>query len=186
MARVPYLSKNDVAAGDQDLLARNLNLYNAVVHSPAGARAFAAPALYVRHDSPLDARLRELAIIQVGYHSSTRYEYAHHIEIGRNVGLSDADILAIAAETSGLPSHLNPLESAVLSAARELVDGTMLSDDVYAALSKELSSALIVDLVITICTYCGVVRLLGALQIDLEPEYEDLLEQFPLPGATNG
>ena len=32
-----------------------------------------------------------------------------------------------------------------------------------------------------IATYNGVVRVLGALEIDLEPGYESYLERFPLP-----
>lgn len=181
MARVPYLSPEDLAPSDRELLARNLNLYRAIAHSPDGARAFAAPALYVRHHSPLDPRLRELAIIQVGYSSKARYEYAHHIEIGRSVGLSDDDIRAIAIESVGGQSHLPRLERAVLTAARELVASPALSDSVYSELGESLNPQLIIDLIISICTYCGVVRLLGALEIDLEPGYEHLLDEFPLP-----
>jgi alkylhydroperoxidase family enzyme len=181
MARVSYLTPEDLAPADRELLARNLNLYRAIAHSPDGARAFAAPALYVRHHSPLDPRLRELAIIQVGYSSKARYEYAHHIEIGRTVGLSDEDIRAIAVESSGGKSHLTILERAVLTAARELVASPTLSDPVYSKLSELLDPQRIIDLIIAICTYCGVVRLLGALEIDLEPDYAHLLDEFPLP-----
>ena len=40
MARIPYLDKSDLSAENQDLLARNINLVRALVHSPDGARAF--------------------------------------------------------------------------------------------------------------------------------------------------
>ena len=67
MARVPYLTKSDLSADDQDLLARDLNLYRAIVNSPGGARSFSGLGRYIRFGSPLDPRLRELAILQVGY-----------------------------------------------------------------------------------------------------------------------
>lgn len=181
MARLPYLNADDLAPEDRELLERNLNLYKIVAHSPDGARAFAAPALYIRHHSQLDPRLRELAIIQIGYQSGVVYEYAHHIEIGRNVGLSDDDIRAVATESAGGTTHLSAIERAVLAAARELAAQPALSDTVFAELAKELDGERIVDLIISISTYCGVVRLLGALQIDLEPGYEKLLAEFPLP-----
>ena len=180
MARLPYLDADDLAPEDRELLARNLNLYKIVAHSPDGARAFAAPALYVRHHSKLDPRLRELAIIQIGYQSGVSYEYAHHIEIGRDAGLSDDDIRAIATESAGGTTHLSPIERAVLLAARELAEKPTLSDAVFAKLSRELDAERIIDLIISISTYCGVVRLLGALEIDLEPDYEHLLGEFPL------
>ena len=49
MARVPYLDKPDVAAEHHDLLARNINLYRALVHSPNGARSFQELGLFIRH-----------------------------------------------------------------------------------------------------------------------------------------
>jgi len=181
MARIPYLTAADLASEDRELLSRDLNLYYALANSPAGARAFAAPALYVRHDSPLDPRLRELAILQVGYLTGVRYEYAHHVEIGLQAGLSPDDIRAVALDTAGLPSHLEPLELAVLAAARELVAGPELSDLCFANLSAELDTRCVLDLIIVISVYCGVVRLLGALQIDLEEPYEHYLSEYPLP-----
>ena len=181
MARVRYLSEADLAPEHHDLLARKLNLYRALAHSPAGARGFSAGALYVRHHSKLDPRLRELAIIQIGYLTRTQYEYAHHLEIGRANGVTDHDFRAIALATAGQPTALTELDSAVLSAARELTAEPSLSDQTFATLRKYLDEERVVDLIITIATYCGVVRLLGALKIDLEVGYEDLLKEFPLP-----
>ena len=166
---------------DRELLARKLNLYRALAHSPDGARSFAAPALYVRHRSRLDPRLRELAIIQIGYVTRTNYEYAHHIEIGRTFGVTDEDLRAIALETAAKPTTLGPLERAVLAAARELAAHPKLSDQTFTILRAHLDEARIVDLIISIATYCGVVRLLGALEIDLEDGYDKLLAEFPLP-----
>ena len=39
MARLPYLDRSDLPPEHQDLLARNINLLSALVHSPNGARA---------------------------------------------------------------------------------------------------------------------------------------------------
>ncbi len=181
MARLRYLSEADLAPEDRELLARNMNLYRALAHSPAGARSLRTPALYVRHHSKLDARLRELAILQVGFVARAPYEYAHHIEIGRSFGVTDDDLRAIAQETAGLPTDLPVLDRAVLRAARELSAQPKLEDETFALLRAALDEERIVDLVIAIALYCGVVRVLGALEIDLEPDYARLLQDFPLP-----
>jgi alkylhydroperoxidase family enzyme len=47
--------------------------------------------------------------------------------------------------------------------------------------AEHLSEAHIVDLTMVIAFYNGVVRLLGALEIDVEPEYAPELEKHPLP-----
>ena len=72
MARVPYLDRKDVKPEHQDLLARNINLYRALVHSPDGLRSFSALGHFIRHTSRLDPRLRELAILQVSAISRAR------------------------------------------------------------------------------------------------------------------
>jgi alkylhydroperoxidase family enzyme len=181
MARLPYLDKSDLAPENQDLLARNINLVRALVHSPDGARAFGALAAFIRFKSRLDPRLRELAILQVGYLTRSPYEYSHHVKIGRESGVSDGDLRALAQETAGRPSTLEPLAKAVLRAAREMTRDLAISEATFAALRAELDNERLVDLVMTIAVYNGVVRLLATLRIDVEPEYQRYLEEFPLP-----
>lgn len=181
MARVPYLTEDDLAPQDRDLLARKLNLYRALANSPDTARAFQALGMHIRFHNKLDPRLRELAILQVGYLTRAPYEWAHHIELGRGFGVTDADIHALMAETRGEATTLPALDRAVLRAARELVAGTQVTDATYAELRGALGHERLVDLVVSIAFYCAVVRVLGALQIDLEPESQGTLEAFPLP-----
>ena len=181
MARVPYLNSADLAPENRDLLSRNINLYRALVHSPEGMRSFLELARYIRFRSKIDPRLREMAILQVGYLTKSEYEYSHHVKIGREFGVTDADIRAIVADTHGEPTALPALERTILKAARELTAQPSLSDQTYAALKAELGSAQIIDLIMTISFYCGVVRMLAALQIDVEDDYLHYLEEFPLP-----
>jgi alkylhydroperoxidase family enzyme len=180
MARVPYLDSADLAPEHRDLLARNINLYRAMVHSPDGARAFSGLGQFIRFKSRLDPRLREMAILQVGYVTRSVYEYTHHIKIGRDFGVSDDDIRAIAAETGGRPTALDPLAKAVLRAAREMTEGLAMSDETFAALQERLDHERLTDLVLIIAFYNAVVRFLATMQIDNEPEYQRLLAEFPL------
>ncbi len=181
MARIPYLSESDVEEADRGLLARGLNLYYALVHSPGTAQRLADLALHLRHRSKLDPRLRELAILQVGYTTRTAYEWAHHVEIGLAAGLSGDDVRAIARETRGEATHLAALERAVLAAARDLARGPAIADDTYATLARALDPERLVDLVVVTSLYCGVARILGSLRIDLEEPYRKILADFPLP-----
>ena len=182
MARVPYLEQADLAPQNRDLLARNINLYRALVNSPDAARSFSGLGRYIRFHSRLDPRLREMAILQVGYATRSPYEYSHHIKIGREFGVKDEDIRAIEAETKGQATDLPALARAVLRAARELTAQPNLSDATFAELKKGLNNEQLVDLLLTISFYCCVVRLLAALQIDVEEDYMQYLREFPLPG----
>ncbi|MEO8630674.1 MAG: carboxymuconolactone decarboxylase family protein [Betaproteobacteria bacterium] len=181
MARVPYLDAADLAPENRDLLARKVNIYRAMAHSPDGTRAFLTLAQYIRFHSKIDPRLRELAILQVGYAARSPYEYSHHIKIGREFGVTDDDIRAMEAESKGESTDLAPLAKAVLRAARELTAQPSLSDATLAELRKGMDAGQLVDLLMTISFYTGVVRMLGALQIDVEDDYRQYLETFPLP-----
>lgn len=180
MARFKYLDKEDLLPEHQDLI-RDINLTRLLVHSPNAARASRSTAMFIRHGSKLDPRLREMAIMQVGYVARSIYEYAHHVEIGLGVGVSEADIRAIADDTAGKPTALEPLAKAVLKAARELALDVKLSDETFAVLRQHFDNERLIDLFMAICSYCATVRMLAALQIDLEPEYQQYLDRFPLP-----
>ena len=181
MARVPYLDKSDLAPEHQDILARPIALNRAMANSPSAAKAMTGLAMYIRHHSKLDPRLRELAILQVGYLARSPYEYSHHVKLGREAGVTDDDIRAIGEETAGRPSSLDPLSKAVIRAAREMTSDLAMSDDTFATLEKALGREQVIDLTLAIAFYNAVVRLLGTLQIDVEPEYQKYLVQHPLP-----
>ena len=181
MARVPYLQQSDLPPEHQDILARPIALNRAMANSPNAARAMSVLAMYIRNRSKLDPRLRELAILQVGYLAKSPYEYSHHVKIGREFGVTDDDIRAIGEETAGRPTKLYLLSSTVLRAAREMTNDLAMSDETFAALEKALGRENVIDLALAIAFYNGVVRMLGTLQIDVEPEYQKYLEQHPLP-----
>jgi alkylhydroperoxidase family enzyme len=181
MARLPYLDRSDLLPEHQDLLARNINLYRLLAHSPRAARSLNTLARYIRDGSRLDPRLRELAILQVAYVAGSAYAYSHHIRISRDFEVSDDDIRAIAAESAGGSSSLEPLAKTVLRAARELTVGLQLSDETFARLREALDPERLTDLFVTIAYYNGLVRLMAALEIDVESEYRSYLDAFPLP-----
>jgi alkylhydroperoxidase family enzyme len=181
MARVPYLEVSDLAPEDQDLLKRPISLFKALVNSPKAARAFSGLGGYIRYGSKLDPRLRELAILQVGWLARSPYEWSHHVKLGHDFGVSDADVQSLIDDTAGKPTGLDALSKLVLKAAREMTEAGAMTDATFAALQAELGNEQVVDLTLTIGFYNAVVRVLATLQIDVEPDYMPYLQKFPLP-----
>ena len=114
----------------------------------------------------------------------SEYEFTHHVKIGKEFGVTDADIQALMDETAGKPTSLEPLTKAVLRGAREMVRELAMSDATFAEIKKDLSNELMTDLVLTIAFYCAVVRVLATMKMDNEPQYKDVLKQYPIPGVS--
>jgi alkylhydroperoxidase family enzyme len=181
MARVPDMTVADLKEADRDLLKRDIALHRALTNSPNAARAFSGLGQFIRYKSVLDPRLRELAILQVGWLARSPYEWSHHVKIGFDFGVTEADIHALIAETEGRPSSLEPLAKLVLQAARECHAGPGVSEATFERLRAHLDNERLVDLVTTIAFYCAVVRVLASLDIRVEPDYQPYLDRFPLP-----
>jgi len=182
MARVPYLDVADLSPENQDLLKRPIALARAMVNSPNAARAFTGVGHFIRYGSKLDPRLRELAILQVGWLARSPYEWSHHVKLSLDFGCSEDDIRALIDDTADKPSELDALTRMVLRAAREMTQDGAMAEATFAALQSALGNEQVVDLTVTIAFYNAVVRLLGTLQIDVEDEYMPYLRKFPLPG----
>src|SRR5579871_898356 len=176
MGRLPYLDAEQLPADQRDLLKRPINLTRLLVNSPGMARAFHGVGNYIRHKTTLDPRLRELAILQVGWLEKSEYEFTHHVKIGKEFGVTDQDIKNLFLETEGKPSTLEPLAKAILKGAREMVRDIGMSEATFAEIKQHLSNEHMTDLVVTIAFYCGVVRVLATTKMDNEPQYKEVLK----------
>ena len=184
MARLPYLEADQLAPEYRDMLKRNTNLHKLLANSPDMAIAFNSVGNFIRFKSKLDPRLRELAILQVGWLEKSEYEFTHHVKIGKEFGVTDEDIQGLFLETDGKPSRLEPLAKAILKGAREMTRDIGMSEATFAEIKKHLSNEHMTDLVLTIAFYCAVVRVLATMKIDNEPFYKEVLHQYPIPGVS--
>ena len=180
MARVPYVDQDDLPPEYRDELVLTSNVSRALANSPSACRASGGMARYIRHENGLDPRLREMAIIQVGYLTGAAYEYTHHIAYGFEFGVTEDDVRAIADETAGRETALATLDKAVLRGAREMTAGLAMSAETFAELQAGLGNEHLIELILAVGNYNGVVRMLATLEVDLEDDYQDYLKRFPL------
>jgi alkylhydroperoxidase family enzyme len=180
VARVPYRSAEELAEEHRDLLSRPINLFRGLANSPEAFSRFHALGEWIRRDCELDPRMRELVILQVGYLTDSPYEFSHHVEIGRKFGVTDEDVEGLIDLAAGRPTHFTDAERDLLEAAARLTEDRTVPDELWDRLAGRMPPARLVDFVVVAAFYCMVVRVLGTLQIEVEPEYEQYLDRFPL------
>ena len=164
MARIEYA---DSQASDAPNVTRMLA--NA---SPAVFDATTALLLSLMTQSALDPRLRELAILRVGYTSNASYELFQHEPFARFVGLSNEQIAAIRAGDCNSPV-LTEVQTAVLEFVDDVVANVRASDRTLAAVTGFLDRTQLSDLILVIGQYMAVCRFLETTGVDLDEQAVD-------------
>src|SRR5207245_1442697 len=113
--------------------------------------------------------LREMAILTVGYCTGSRYEIAHHQSHAEKAGVSPEQLKNIAQFDAS--PVFNEQEKAVMAFARESTLRVDVSERVWSAVASFLSEPELIALTLVVAWYNSGVRLMGALDIDLEPGY---------------
>ena len=180
MARLPFIPVEEFAASYPEIAARKEDAFSVLAHSLKGTRALLTLGGYMRDVSGLNARLRELAVVQAAHAARSRYAFYHHIEIGFANGVTEADVDALIAESRGERSALGELERAILVMARQLTTELRVDEDAFRLIEKTLGREQLVDLALVIGYYNNVVRLLACFELDLEPAYDKLAARFPM------
>lgn len=144
-----------------------LCIFRTLLHRPAIAKAV-SDLLFANFSSELDARLRELVIMRLGWATGSVYEWTQHWPIALDrFGCTPEDLLAVRSWRSS--SHLGPVERAVLEATDETLETGSLSESTFQACAEQLGGAeACLDLVSAIGTWRFVSQVLESLQIRLE------------------
>ena len=181
--RIAPLSDDELNPKHRDALKEQFgdgpvfNIFRTLARAPDAYRGFMRWGGYVLSEkNALPAREREIVILRTGYNWKSGYEWAQHVRIGKQCGLTDDEIDAIKA--GPLNPIWTPLESAMLQATDDLTRDGFIADATWAALD-ELSDKQKMDLVFTVGQYTQVAMMLNTFGVQLD---EDLTLDPDLAG----
>jgi alkylhydroperoxidase family enzyme len=113
----------------------------------------------------LPVRDRELAILRIGWLNQAPYEWAQHVEIAKRAGINDADIERVQeGPKAGWVAH----EAALLQAADDLFENSVISDSTWTTLAARYSTEQMMDIVFTIGQYNLVSWALNSFGVPLD------------------
>lgn len=167
MPRIPYPEEAASLPAIQAHGARTLNIERMGMHlAPAVREAWAGLGKTLLFGGTLDRVLRELAVVRVGLLSDAPYEVHHHDGLALKVGVSQAKLDALRADTI-LPIF-TPEEQAVLVFTDEVVKNVRPGDAALSAVQQHLSNSQIMELVVITGYYMTVSRVLETFGVDLD------------------
>lgn len=180
MARLPYLNREDLPEADREIFDRLVeerrqpvgNIFRTLAYTPNLLRRFLALGGELRNGTVLDPKLRELALMTVGCLTNAEYEFTHHWNIARRVGVS-REQLENLADFEKSPLFSEP-ERLVMRYASEATQNVKVSDATFEALRKFLDTRRLMELVQNVAFYNMVVRVLVPLGVEVEPGVKKL------------
>ena len=168
LAPLPSSEWNDE---QRELLTRGnpqrvLNVFATLVRHQDLYRRWMPFANHVLFKSTLPPREREMAILRVGWLSRSGYEFHQHTRIGKDAGLSDAEIERLKSSPDA--SGWSEAESALLQAVDELHGDQFISDATWQRLGKHYDSRQVIDLVFAVGQYTMVSMALNTFGVQIE------------------
>ena len=179
--RIPMRDLSTMPAEERQTVEKNamngqiFNIFKVLAHHPQLVKRWTPFAGHVLGKQTLSFRDRELLILRIGWLNQAEYEFAQHELIAKRGGvgggdasraLSDADIARIkeGPKATGWSEH----ERALLQAADDLYENSVVSDATWATLSKTCSTEQLMDAVFTIGQYNLVSWALNSFGVPLD------------------
>jgi alkylhydroperoxidase family enzyme len=130
---------------------KGLNNLGTFAHHPALATAFFTFNGHVLLASTISPRQRELLVLRVAALRDAAYEWAQHVVLAGDAGITDEEIERVRRGPGA--EGWSVLEGALVAAADELVSDARIGDATWAVLAAELDQQQLLDVVFTVGAY---------------------------------
>jgi alkylhydroperoxidase family enzyme len=130
---------------------KGLNVLGTLAHHPELTTAFHTLTGHVLFASTITPRQRELLVLRVAHQRRAEYEWAQHVVLAGDAGITADEVERIAAGPDA--DGWDPLEAALLRAVDELVADARIGDATWAVLAERLDPQELMDVVFTVGTY---------------------------------
>jgi 4-carboxymuconolactone decarboxylase len=172
MARVPFVTRENMKPEDQPVwdeiessrggVARN---YAALLNNPQAAEKLAVLGGYARYETPLDIRVKTLAVLTAAREANAHYVWTVNQRGAQEVGISQ-DIIDAIHELRA-PVGLQPEDAQVVQFVLELLRHHRISDATFEALRSQLGNAGVIDVLVVSGYYYTLAHCLQALEVEL-------------------
>jgi alkylhydroperoxidase family enzyme len=148
------------------------NVVATLLHHPALAGPWLAFNRVLLFEPTLTARQRELMVLRVAWRTRSTYEWLQHVRMAERAGISAEEVGAIARGDH--VGTFSPLDSDLLAATDQLVDGYRIDDPTWARLTDQLDERQLTEVVFVVGAYTCLAMAFKSFGLQLDPELEAL------------
>ncbi len=185
MSRIPLLTIDEAraAAAHVDLfeLKAGLSIYRVLLRQPLLAKRLSDLTDVLVGVSEIEARLRELIVMRIGWANRGGYEWSQHWRIALLHDVEEHDLLAVRDWWAH--DHWSARERAALRAVDETIEHGALSSAAWAELATHFSTD---RERIELVTIIGCWKMLSDLMKSLEVPLDEGLAAWPPDGTAPG
>jgi alkylhydroperoxidase family enzyme len=127
--------------------------------------------------STLPDRARELVTMRTSWLRRGEYEWAQHVRLSREAGLTEEEIAAI--RTGPDAAVWPPVDAALLRAVDEMIANRNVRDETWSELASRWSREQLMDLVFTVGAYDMHCMVFNTFGLELEPGMEGFGHGIP-------
>jgi alkylhydroperoxidase family enzyme len=153
-----------------------LSVLGTLAHHPALAQAFFTFNGHILGASTLSERQRELLIMRVAANRKCGYEWAQHLFMARDAGLTDEEIGRIAYGPDA--PFWDDAEAAMLRSVDELIDDGAISETTWHILSGAFNERQLLDVIFTVGLYDILARLFASLDLTIDDDIHQLMKRY--------
>lgn len=146
------------------------NIFKTLAHHPDLFRRWLVFGNHVLFKSTLPPRERELIILRIGWLCEAEYEWAQHVVIGKEAGLTAEEIERIKAGPNA--RGWSQPDKLLLQATDELRRDACISDPTWRGLSSHFDTKQLMDVVFAVGQYNLVSMALNTLGVQLDDGLE--------------
>jgi 4-carboxymuconolactone decarboxylase len=118
----------------------------------------------------LTVRQRELLILRVAHLRDAPYEWAQHVYLAGEAGLTPEEVARV--RLGGAAEGWAPLEGAMLSAVDELIADARIGEATYRVLSADLDTQQLMDLVFTVGGYETLAMAMRTFDLEIDDDLQ--------------
>ena len=146
------------------------NIFKTLSHHPDLFRRWLVFGNHVLFKSTLPARERELIILRIGWLCEAEYEWAQHVLIGKEAGLTAEEVERIKAGPNA--RGWSEADKLLLQATDELRKDAFITDATWNGLSQHFDTKQLMDVVFAVGQYNLVSMALNTLGVQLDDGLE--------------